>query len=74
MSSERANDLAHICTELVRQGKNFPTIWATVLKSHALVDGIPRQKFEETRSLLEIRLMTGEHLVFDGDAKHFTVG
>jgi len=74
MSSERANDLAHMCTELVRQGKDFPTIWATVLKSHTLVDGIPRQKFDGTRSLLDIPLITGEHLVFDGDAKHFTVG
>lgn len=74
MSTERANDLAQMCTELVRQGKDFPTIWATVLKSHTLVEGIPRQRFEEMRSLLEIPLITGEHLVFDGDAKHFSVG
>jgi hypothetical protein len=74
MSTERANDLAQMCTELVRQGKDFPTIWATVLKSHTLVEGIPCQRFEGMRSLLEIPLITGEHLVFDGDAKHFSVG
>jgi hypothetical protein len=74
MSIERANDLAQMCTELVRQGKDFPTIWATVLKSHTLVEGIPRQRFEGGRSLLEIPLITGERLVFDGDAKQFSVG
>jgi hypothetical protein len=74
MSTERANDLAQMCTELVRHGKDFPTIRATVLKSHTLVEGIPRQKFEGIRSLLEIPLITDEHLVFDGDAKHFSVG
>ena len=74
MSTERANDLAQICTELVRQGKNFPTIWATVLKSHTLINGIPHQRFDGGRSLLEIPLITGERLMFDGDAKQFSVG
>jgi hypothetical protein len=73
MSKERANDLAQTCNELVRQGKDFPTIWATVLKGHTLVEGIPRQKIAGTRSLLEIPLITGERLVFNGDAKEFSV-
>jgi hypothetical protein len=71
MSKERANDLARRCTELVRQGKDFPTVWGAVLKSHTLVEGIPR--IEGARSLLEIPLITGEQLVFDGDAKEFRV-
>jgi hypothetical protein len=74
MPTERAIDLAQACTELVRQGKDFPAIWATVLKSHTLVEGIPHQRFEGMRSLLEIPLITGERLVFDGDAKQFSVG
>jgi hypothetical protein len=73
MSKERANDLAQTCTELVRQGKDLPTIWATVLKGHTLVEGIPHQKISGTRSLLEIPLITGERLVFDGDAREFSV-
>jgi len=73
MSKERANDLAQTCTGLVRQGKDFPTIWATLLKNHTLVEGIPRQRIEGTRSLLDIPLITGEWLVFDGDAKEFNV-
>jgi hypothetical protein len=57
----------------------FPTPrWATfaltLLKSH-LVEGIPRQRVEGNRRLLEdIRLITGERLVFDGEGKRFSVG
>jgi hypothetical protein len=73
MSTERANDLARECTELVRKGSSFSDVWSTVLKGHALVNGIPRQRLERKRSLLNIRLITGERLVFDGDAKEFRV-
>jgi hypothetical protein len=73
MSKERANDFARRCTELVRQGKDFPTVWGAVLKSHTLVEGIPRQRIEGARSLLDIPLITGEQLVFDGDAKEFRI-
>jgi hypothetical protein len=74
VSKERANDLARLCTEMVRKGENFPTIWQVLLKGHALVAGIPQQRLEGNRALLEIRLITGERLVFDGDAKRFSIG
>ncbi len=73
MSGERAQDLARLCTELVRSGNDFPTVWNTLLKSHGLVDGLPQSRLEGTRSVLEIRLITGERFVFDGDAKKFSV-
>ncbi len=73
MSGERAQDLARLCTELVRSGNDFPTVWSTVLKGNALVDGVPRSKLEGARSVLEIALITGERFVFDGDAKKFSV-
>ncbi len=73
MSKERANDLAQTCTDLVRKGKDFPTIWGAVLKGHTLVEGIPRQRLEGARSLLYIPLITGDWLVFDGNAKEFGV-
>jgi hypothetical protein len=69
----RANDLARLCTDLVRKGEDFPNIWQTLLKGHPLVDGMTRQRLEGNQSLLEIRLITGERLVFDGDAKRFSV-
>jgi hypothetical protein len=74
MSRERANDLARTCTELVRHGQDFPTVWASVLKSHPLVEGIPRSKIEGMRPLLEVPLITGEWLVFYSDTEEFTVG
>jgi hypothetical protein len=71
MSKERANDLVSLCAELVRKGEDFPTVWQTLLKGHPLVNGPPQQRLEGGRSLLDIRLITGERLVFDGDAKKF---
>ena len=73
MSSERASELARQCTELVRKGNDFPNVSSALLKSHALVNGIPQQRLEHNRSLLDIPLITGERLVFDADVKEFRV-
>ena len=73
MSKERAHDLAKTCTELVRKGEDFPTVWSTLLKRHPLVAGIPHSKVEGARTVLEIRLITGERLIFDGDTKKFSI-
>jgi hypothetical protein len=73
MSKERASDLARQCTELVRKGNDFPTVWSTLLKSHILVEGTPRQRVERSRGLLNIPLITGAQLVFDPDIKEFRV-
>jgi hypothetical protein len=73
MSKERANDLARQCTELVRKGNQFPTVWSTLLKSHTLVEGAPRERLEHDRSLLHIPLVTGEELVFDAYVREFRV-
>jgi hypothetical protein len=73
MSMERANDLARHCTELVRKGNDFPTVWSTLLRTHTLVEGTARQRLECERSLLDIPLITGEQLVYDADVKEFRV-
>ena len=73
MSRERAQNLAESCTELVRKGNDFPTVWATVLKSHPLVNGVPESRFAVERGVLVIRLITGERLLFDGESKQFSV-
>jgi hypothetical protein len=73
MSKERASDLARHCTELVRKGNDFTTVWSTLLKDHTLVEGIPREKLERNCNLLRIPLITGEQLVFDPDVKEFRV-
>jgi hypothetical protein len=69
----QATDLARLRTDVLRKGDDFPTVWQTLLRGHPLVDGMPRQRLEGNRSLLEIRLITGERLVFDGEAKRFSV-
>jgi hypothetical protein len=71
MQNEHARDLAFQCTDMVRKGESFPTVWDTRLKDHPLVSGIPRQPVNCMRPVLEIRLSTGELLIFDGDARRF---
>ena len=73
MSKERAHDLAALCTQLVSKGNDFPTVWNTLLKSHTLVEGLPQSKVEGIRPILEIRLITGERLIFHDDAQQFSV-
>jgi hypothetical protein len=71
MQRETATDLAKECTKAARAGKAFPTIWHTLIKGHALLEGIPRQKLEGARSILVMPLITGQQLIYDGDAKEF---
>jgi hypothetical protein len=73
MSKGRAHDLARLCTELMRKGNDFPTVWSTLLKGHTLVAGIPQSKLEGAQPILAIPLITGERLVFDGDANKFII-
>ena len=71
--NQTARDLAESCTQLAREGKDFPTVWGVMLKDHSLVEGIPRQRLEGARSLIEISLATGEQLVFDKDERRFSI-
>jgi hypothetical protein len=73
MSKERARDLARQCTDMVRKGNDFPTVWSALLKDHTLVAGMPRPRLEGKRSLLDIPLITGEQFVFDADVKEFRI-
>lgn len=47
---ERAHEMALRCTELVRTGNGFSTVWSTLLRRHALVDGVPQSKIEGGRA------------------------
>ena len=71
--SEKPADLARNCTELVRGGNDFPTIWKSRLSSHPLVIGIPHQRLVGTSTVLDMKLITGERLVFYSDARRFAV-
>jgi hypothetical protein len=69
----QSQDLAHLCMKLVREGNDFPTIWTTMLRDNPLVTGIPESKHDGSRPVLEIHLITGEKLVFDGGSKNFSL-
>jgi hypothetical protein len=62
-------NLARTCTDALRAGVDFPTLWNTVLKSHPLVAGNPIQRLAGGRPFLEIPLVRGRCLVIDSDAK-----
>lgn len=73
VQAEKSLDLARRCTDLLRGGNDFPTIWKTCLSLHPLVVGLPHQRLTGNSSVLDIKLMTGERLVFHGDARQFSV-
>ena len=73
MPDTTSSDLVQKCMQACQGGADFPTVWHTVLKGSALVTGIPRQRFEGTRSLLDVPLITGHCLVYDGDSREFSL-
>ena len=71
---DTANDLVLKCTTMARAGADFPTVWDTVLKGHALVAGQPIQGFDdEERPQLEIQLINGQRLVYNSASKQYFV-
>lgn len=68
-----SSELVRKCVQAQGEGADFPTIWHTVLKGDRRVAGIPRQRFEGSRSLLEIPLVTGYCVVYDADAREFSL-
>lgn len=62
-----------MCTEAVRAGADFQLVWRSLLNGHPLVAGIPRERSEGGRRVLDIPLVTGERLVFDEESKTFSV-
>lgn len=62
--TDAARDLLDACHAARRAGADFPTIWRNVLKDHALVLGPPVQGADVESPALEIRLLTGQSLLF----------
>jgi hypothetical protein len=67
------SDLVKSCNDARGRGADFPTVWHTVLKGHPLVAGIPRQRMNGSIFLLEIPLITGHCLVYDGESSDFSL-
>jgi hypothetical protein len=72
--AETANQLVLKCTAIARDGANFPTIWETVLKKHALVVGQPIQTLDDDeRPQLEVRLVNGQRLIYKSDTNEYSI-
>jgi hypothetical protein len=72
--TETPNDLVLKCTALARTGADFPTVWDTVLKRHALVAGSPTQIFDdEMRPQLKIGLINGQRLIYNSESNEYFV-
>jgi hypothetical protein len=67
------SDLVKSCIDARDRGADFPTVWHTVLKGHPLVAGIPRQRMSGSSSLLEIPLITGHCVVYNGETRAFSL-
>jgi hypothetical protein len=58
--------VAHV-NSLQLGGLDFPTIWQNHLRDHRLVMGIPIQSSSGERPHLQVRLVNGRFLRFDGE-------
>jgi hypothetical protein len=71
--SANSDDLVRNCSEAMRRGIDFPTLWHTVIKPHPTVVGVPVQRLDGNRTYLEIPLLRGDWLVVDTEDRTVTV-
>lgn len=67
------DDLVRACNAAAGSGADFPMVWHEILKTHRLVAGVPIQRLEETRPMLEVPLITGHRIVYDSGRNEFSV-
>jgi hypothetical protein len=71
---DTANDLVLKCTTMARAGADFPSVWDSVLKGHAIVAGSPVQSFDDEEGpQLEIQLINGLRLVYTSASNAYSV-
>ena len=66
-----AAELCERCAEAYRAGKDFPTILSEIIRGNPAVLGMPVQGVDSQGPTLEIRLTSGQYLVFH--AKGFSL-
>lgn len=70
---ESLNDLVVKCSAASRAGADFPTVWETVLRCHALVVGPPIQTIDGERLQLEIQLIDGHRLTYNSTSNEYFI-
>jgi hypothetical protein len=71
--TDTASQLARKCATATLNGASFPTVWHSILKAHPAIAGVPIQRLENGRALLEIPLLTGQRIVYDAEGRSYTV-
>jgi hypothetical protein len=55
--------LLRACEAAHREGKDFPTVWNTILRRHRLVIGLPTHRIRDGRAEIMVKLATGQYVV-----------
>lgn len=58
-----SEDLLRACQAAHGAGKDFPTVWNTLLKRHPLVIGLPEHEIANGEARIVIRLVTGQRIL-----------
>lgn len=58
-----ADELVRACEAARQQGKDFPTIWTTILKNHPLVFGLPSHCVVNGEAQIVVSLIDGRRLL-----------
>lgn len=61
-----AAGLQALCAAAYASGKDFPTVYAEIIRGNPLVIGMPVQSIDKHGPILRIRLTSGQSLVFHG--------
>ncbi|MBL8547845.1 MAG: hypothetical protein JNL81_15370 [Hyphomonadaceae bacterium] len=62
MNDASAVDLLGQCEQARTAGRDFPTIWNTILKRHPLVRGLPGHEVRDGQALIVVQLFSGQKL------------
>lgn len=60
--SETPEQLIAACESARREGKDFPTVWRTILKPSQLVVGLPGHEIREGEARIVVSLTTGQSI------------
>lgn len=70
---ESAQFLATACTQAVRNGVTFPSIWETLLRKSELVASSPIQNYDEDQSHTDVLLRNGYWLRYTRTSNDFSL-
>ncbi len=69
----RASELVARCLAAAHAGSDFPTVWLTILKNHPIVLGVPIQRLQGEGTMLEVRLITGQRIIFGPGTRDYAL-